>query len=368
VALTSRMLESTDDLGPHRAEWDELAVAAHQPFGSPAWALAWWDNLRPRKAKLRLVIVQEGDRLAGIVPLFSSGRSYRPLAGGLAPAEPLSRPGLEREVAAAAVATLAESVPRPATIELELHGSSPAWAELLGEAWLDGRGAWRWAKSDTPVPRVALVDDFDAWMETRSTSFRREMRRKRRKLESAGGAFRHATEGTLENDVHTFLRLHRSRLAGQGGTNLTADGIEQMLIAVGADLLPSGRFRLLCLELDGKPIAMQLLLAGGGEVSAWNTGFDEAYAKLSPVMQCMVHSIADAAERGERMMSFGPGGQDYKYRLSNDEDSLLSHVLVPPGVTYPLARCRLAPAQVRYGLSGRLSPEAKQRLRRLVHR
>lgn len=368
MVLTAHVYESPDDLGALRAEWDELAMKAQRPFAAPAWALAWWDNLRPADTRLCLVSAREGDSLAGVVPLFSSGRAYLPIGGGMAPVEPLARPGLERKVAEAAAAALAELTPRPATIELEMHGSSLDWAELLGEAWPGARGAWRWAKSETPVPRVDLGGGFEDWMKGKSSSFRREMKRKQRKLEEAGGSFRYATEETLEGDVNAFMGLHRHRLAGQGGSSLTSDRVERMLIAAGSELLASERLRLLCLELDGKPIGAQLLLAAGGEVSAWNSGFDESYAKLSPSMQCIVEALRDASERGERTMSLGPGGQDYKYRLSNGEDSLNSHVLVPHGARYPLARLRLAPKQARLGLGRRLSPETKQRLRGLIRR
>lgn len=364
--LTARVYESPGELGSARAEWDELAVAAERPLASPAWALAWWENLRPAEARLHLVFVREGNSLAGIVPLLSTGPAYLPIGSGMGPIEPLARPGLEGQVAAAAAATLVESTPQPATLELEMHGSSPDWVELLGDAWGDGRGAWRWTRSKVPVPRVDLGEGFGAWLKAKSSSFRREMKRKQRRLEEAGGSFRYTTEATLERDVEAFMRLHRHRLAGQGGSSLTSDGVERMLIAVGSELLASGRFRLLCIDVDGEPVGAQLLLAAGRELSAWNSGFDETFAKLSPSMQCIVEALRDGSERGERTMSLGPGGQDYKYRLSNGEDSLHSHVLVPRGARYPLARLRLAPQQARQAFSRRLSPDAKRRLRRVV--
>jgi CelD/BcsL family acetyltransferase involved in cellulose biosynthesis len=164
------------------------------------------------------------------------------------------------------------------------------------------------------------------------------------------------------------MRLHRQRRAGQGGTNLTADGIERMLIAVGEELIDRDRFRLLSIDLDGETIAARLLLAAGGELSAWNSGFDEAHSKLSPSMLSILAALEDASERGERVISLGPGGQHYKSSLSDWVDTLYSQVLVPPGATYPLTRLRLAPGQLRVGLSKRLSPQTKQRLRKLVPR
>lgn len=368
--LAVHIQESPGELGGLRAEWDELAVRSERPFAAPAWPLAWWDHLRPSGATMSLVIVRDGDGLAGVVPLYRRKRDYAPLGGGIAPVEPVARPGQEGAVAASARTALAQASPRPATLEIETHGSSPRWTELLAEPW-DGRegGVWRWTRLKAPVPGVDLGEEgFDQWFAGRSSTFRREMRSKRRKLDKAGGSLRFATAESLERDVCTFLRLHRQRLAGRGGTSLTADGLERMLVAVGAELLERGRFRLICIDLEGETIAAHVMLAAGRELSAWNGGFDEAHAKLSPSMQCVVEALRDASERGERTMSLGSGAQDYKYRMSNREDSLSYDVLVPRGPAFPLTRLRLVPRQLRAHAGRRLPTGAKLRLRGLVRR
>jgi CelD/BcsL family acetyltransferase involved in cellulose biosynthesis len=366
VGLSARVVQSLDELTAFRARWDELAVESQRPFAAPAWVLAWWTHLRPDGAQLRVLIFEEGDRLVGVFPLFAVGRSYRPIGGGLAPVDPLSMGGWEDRVAVDAARLLAEAEPRPRTVELESHGSAPDWAGMLSRAWGSGRGAWRRVESEVPIPCVDLGEGFEEWMGEKSSSFRRDLRRNRRKLDDAGADFRFASEETVKRDVGEFLRLHRMRLAGLGGTSLPDDGTEPMLLDVAAELLPRGRFRLLSLELEGETIASQLLLAAGREVSAWNSGFDEAHSRHSPSMQCLVHALTDASERGERTMSLGPGGQDYKYRLSNSEDCVRSSVIAPRGASYPLVRLRLAPRRARRVLADRLSPDAKRRLRRMA--
>lgn len=366
VGVAARVVNSPDGLALIRAGWDELAVASGRPFSTPAWALSWWKHLRPEGAQLRVFVVEQGDELVGVAPMYALGGAYRPLGGELAPVEPVARAGFEDRVAVATGELLATAEPSARTVELAQHGSGLDWAGMLSRVWPGGRAAWRWVEAEAPAPLVDFSDGFEAWMSGKSKSFRRDIRSSRRKLDEGGGSFRFATAETIESDVSEFLRLHRMRLADRGGTNVPAgQGVERMLVAVGRDLLPSGRFRLLCLDLDGEVIAADLLLAAGAEVSAWNSGFDEAYRDFSPIMQCLVYALADAAERGERTMSLGPGGQSYKYRLSSSEDSLRANVIVPRGRSYPLVRARLAPRQLRRALANRLSPQAKQRLRRL---
>jgi CelD/BcsL family acetyltransferase involved in cellulose biosynthesis len=368
VALSAQVIDGLDALSPYRAQWDELAVEAQRPFSSPFWALAWWRHLKPDDAQLRVVMIEECSRVAGVVPLIALGRSYHPLGGLIAPVEPLARAGSEDDVADTAAGLLASIEPRPMTLRVGEQGSAPDWAAKLARAWGGGRGAWREVRSEEPIPWVDLGEGFEDWLSHKSSSFRRDMRRNRRSLEDAGGVFRFATDETVGQDVAEFLRLHRARRAGLGGTSIPTEGADAMLLEVASALLSRGRFRLLSLELDGKVIASQLLLTAGLEVSAWNSGFDEAYRSHSPSMQCLVHALRDASERGERTMSLGPGGQDYKYRLSDTEDCLRWSVIAPRGVSYPLVRLRLAPRRLRQALGQRLSYDAKRRLRGLIGR
>ena len=366
MGVVARVVEDAEALDPVRAAWDELAVAAGRPFSAPAWALSWWEQMRPDKSRLQVVVVERDGALAGVVPLYAIGRVSRVLGAELAPAEPLAREGGEEEVAAAASEALRGVEPHARQIEIVEHGSGPAWGALLSRSSAGGRDAWRWVESAAAAPQVDFGDGFDAWMKGKSKSFRRDIRSSRRKLDESGATFRLAGEESLEVDVREFLRLHRMRLSDRGGTNIPeGEEIERMLVAVGRELLPSGRFRLLCLDLGAETIAADLLLAAGPEMSAWNSGFDEAHRELSPIMQCLVHALADSAERGERSMNLGPGSQSYKYRLATSEDRIESSVVVPRCRSYPLTRLRLFPRQARRLLAGTLSPGAKRRLRRL---
>jgi CelD/BcsL family acetyltransferase involved in cellulose biosynthesis len=365
--LRSSIAEDPAELESLWREWDALAVAESQPFAAPAWAMAWWRHLRPADARLRIILVHEGEALVGVLPLFSSGRRWMQLAHNLPGAEPLARRGAEEGVAAQAAERLAAVDPRPATIELELRRRSPNWAALLADAWPHGRGPTTRVTREEPIPRVEIDAGYDAWFDSRSSKFRGEARNKRNRVQKAGGSFRYATAETLERDVEAFLALHRSRQAGQGGTNLTDDGIARMLVEAGGDLLDEGRLRLLCLDLDAETIAVRVLVRAGDEVGMWNSGFDEAHSKLSPSVQSMLRAIADAADGRDHLgVSLGPGGQSYKYRLANADDALVTQVLLIPGRGYAAARLRLAAQQARGGLGRRLPQNVKQRIRRVA--
>jgi CelD/BcsL family acetyltransferase involved in cellulose biosynthesis len=359
--LRAGLFEDADELASHEASWDELAVRSSRPFSAPAWVMGWWRHLRPDGARLRVVLVWAGEALVGVVPLYAAGRTLRPIGDGMPAAEPLAAPARERDVAERAAALLAAAEPHPRRIELEL--GSAAWVAVLTAAWPGRRRPYGWRRGEIAVPRVEMRGGFDSWFASKGKSFRRDIRRNARRVEDAAGDFRLATVATLPADVETFLRLHRGRLAGQGGTNLEGEGVEGMLVDAGSALIEAGRFELFVLECDGAPVAVEIVLSAGRETVAWNGGFDEAFARLSPSMQCLIRVLSTASERGREEVSLGPGDQAYKYRLANRDDALRSYVLIPPGRGFLGARLRLALEQLRRAVGRRLPAGLRSRLR-----
>jgi len=340
--MIAEIVQSLAGLELLRVEWEALALAASRPYALPAWLLAWWTCMRPRHARLRVVVVRDGDDVIGIAPFYVEGSRYALLGGELASnIEPLARAGREREVADAVAGALATAHPRPSAVELTLQGDAPDWPGLLSGAW-PGHEPWQSASSSTAAPAVSLDGlDFDGWLQTKSSSFRRWTRQGRRRIDAAGATFRLADETTLERDVRRLLELHHVRREGRG-TALDGPGLEQMLVNAGRELLPAGHFRLLCLDAGEKTVGAQLLIAAGTEVAGWNGGFDASYSKWSPAMHILIEGIRDAAERGEARFDLGPGDQAYKHRLADGDRQLCSRVLLPHGRGYPLARTRFA--------------------------
>lgn len=367
MALIASVIESLEALAVLRVEWDQLALAAKAPLSAPAWVLAFWAAMSPPGASMRVIVVRRGDELVGIFPLCTEGRICLPIGKGVGEASPLAHPGMEEEVAAAIAGAIATLDPRPTTIRLEQleGGGSLDWAGMLSQAWPDGRGVWTKTDSSVGVPEVHLGDGgLEEWLAGKSGSFRREMRRKQKRLDEAGASFRFATTDSLEQDVGEFLRLHRGRLSQQGGSSLDEDGVGPMLVAAGRELLPEDRFRLLIMEVGSEAVGAQLVLAAGEEAIAWNSGFDDAYAKLSPSMQCILHVLTDAAGKGQRSFSLGPGDQEYKTRFSDSGSELVSYTLVPKGRGYARARGRIAAAAARHAARGRVAAALPQPVRR----
>ena len=371
MAIDVAVLDSPDAIEPIVAEWDRLAVDAGLPYCAPGWLMAWWRHVAPKGARLRVVVAREGDRLVGVAPFYATPWraglwTWSLLATDLSSRiEPLAEPEAVQEIARA----LAAGAPPPARIDLDGVPVDSPWPTVLRSAGPGGRHAWHFRKPAVPAPVVPLAGGtVDEWLRTRSSNFRQQMRRARRKLEKDGGTFRVAgAPEEIERDLVHFERLHNARWDWRGGSSALPPGALEMLADAGRALGPE-RFQLVSLEIDGKVINSHLFLSAGREISYWNGGFDDDFASYKPSLVGLVEAIRMGLAQGRTRFDLGPGAQEYKSRFSDQHDEVIWQSLMPRGARYVLARGLYAPAQLRYELAHRLTSTQKQQLKRLLRR
>jgi CelD/BcsL family acetyltransferase involved in cellulose biosynthesis len=354
--LEAELVTDVERLAVLSPEWDGLAVAAQLPQMSPAWVLAWWRHIAPPAATPRTVVVRDGAEIVGIAPFYvepgTGGRlDYRlpgiELAGRLAP---LALPDREWDVAEATVATLAQAEPRPDALRFEGIPLDAHWLTALRSCW---PGALRPPLRLPQVegnPLMSLQEgSFDAWLAARSSNFRGQMRRLRRRFAEAGGISRLATAETLAADAAALTRLHAMRWDGRGHSNLVDldDRFTAFTVDLGEQLLGDDRFALRVLELDGETICAQLFVGAGGTVLFVNGGWDERHASMKPSLLCLFDEVEHVFEQGARRFDLGVGEQSYKLRFSDGSAQLAWGVLMTPGARLPLTAARTAPALAR---------------------
>jgi CelD/BcsL family acetyltransferase involved in cellulose biosynthesis len=370
------VIDDEHDLTPLWQSWDDLATISSQPYCTPAWMIAWWRHARPRGAKLRTIVVHQGDRLIGIAPFFThrtvAGITRYRLLGARCSArvDLLALPGREAAVARALAGCVDRIQPRPGSILFEGVRESSPWPELLSSARSRKHPLRLASELAVDAPFVVTAEGgFEEWFAAKSKNFRQSLRRKRRHLEREGATFgRVTTEDGLERALHDLARLHRLRWDERGGSGVLVHGVERMLRDAGHDLLGLGRFDIWWIEVHGRCISSHLFLTAGSETTYWLGGFDPAWARYQPSMLALVEAIQHAFDARLARVDLGTGAQPYKLRFTDEVESVRFINAIPRGSMSALARADLLPWRARLAAAERLSPKAKRRIRGVVSR
>ena len=366
------LVTTAEDAEPYRERWDRLAVAEGAPYAAPGWMLAWWRHAAPRGARLRTVLVLDGDELVAVAPFFSDtrlgARRLRLLGAGVSGRlDVLGSPDDEGVVAGAIAEALAGTRPTVDAILFEgTPGSSP-WPAALAAAWPSTRAPRLRRTLSMPAPGLDLAPDgFESWIGLRSSHFRSRMRRGLRKLEQGGGRIRLSEPGDFHADLVAFAELHAARWRPRGGSGVVTEGVERMLLEVAPRYGAEGRLRAWCIDVDGKTVSVQLFLAAGGEVTYWLGGFDERGPRMhpGPAILSLFKEVEHAHAAGDRHLDLGGGAQPYKYEFAEREDSLEWTCLLFPTLRAPLVRAALLPLSLRVSTAKHTPVRVKRLLRR----
>ena len=328
------------DWGGAPAQWDRLAEAAGNPFATRAWLEAWWRHFGAGRELVLLACRREG-RLVAVLPLFLA--ASRPVAiarflgHGLSDElGPVCAPA-DRALAAAALAG--------APWDLLLADDVPGGFALPGARVLGRR----------PSPVVDLAaGDWEEFLAGRSRNFRREARKRERRL-ARRWRLRFRTTVTAEQlgrDLDTFFALHARRWGG--ASRAFGAGRAACPRDVAPALLEEGRLRLRFLELAGRAVAALYNLRCGVSEAAYQAGRDPAFDHFGVGTMLHLHAIRDALADGLREYRLLRGGEPYKLRLAQRD----------PGVrTLALARgARGAVALAGLGATRALPRRARRRL------
>ena len=309
-----------DDLRAIKAEWGRLwaAVPDASPFQSPAWLLAWAEVYAP--GRCRAAALWRDGKLAALVPAFLWEGSL--LLAGTGPSDHHSAlfvPGAEAAACELLVA-LAHGTPEPfSRIDLQqLSPDSPvASVKLEGFTVADHVG------DPCLFLRLHGAEGMAAVPKRICSNWRYAMRR----LEREGArleivAPEQAAEATAE-----LARLHAIRWRAEGEDGVLADEFaERHLSRAIPELAGAGLLRMHRLRHREETVAILLAMRGVQSTCYYLSGFDPAWASLSPGTALIGAAIAQAAAEGCTGFDFLRGEEEYKYRWGAEDRPRLRRV------------------------------------------
>lgn len=311
--------------------WSELAAASTNVFLTPEWARTWWTHFGRGRDAVTLELGTEA-LLVGCVSGPPRMRTLRLLGHG--PADELGvavDPTRRAETARIFGRALRDVEDCDVFVGEQLAGDVD---------WPSAVEARVIARISSPV--IELLGGWDAYLATRSSHFRTQLRRIRRDMGSV--EIRCATEpDRLDSDLDAFFALHRRR-HGSGNAFSSPAG-EAFHRDFARAAFARGWLALWLLESEGRAVAGIYALRFGGAVSMYQSAA-LADGPRSAGTALLAHVVEETANAGLAEYRFLRGGEDYKLRWATRDDGLqtVAAGLSAGGrVLASLAGCGLSP-------------------------
>jgi CelD/BcsL family acetyltransferase involved in cellulose biosynthesis len=330
AGLAVDVLTSAEAFAELAPEWNRLHAEATlaSVFNSWIWQFQWWQAYGGSQP-LRLLVAREGERVAGILPLYLQRarvlgvpvRVARFVGTGGDTAPDDLGPIVARGEEAAAAPALARAALRLRGIDAwrfsDLDPGSPFPAALRAAAGELGR-----ASAAGTAVRIALVElpaTWEAFLHSLGRDRRWQLRRSRRRVAERHRArfFVWEDAARLDAAIDRLAQLHRLRWAQAGGKHAFRSGeYFQFHRGVMHALLARRSLRLYCLEIDDAIRAMLYCFRFRNRIYLMQSGFDPALARLGIGKVLLGYALQHAIEEGNEAWDFLRGEHRYKDELA----------------------------------------------------
>lgn len=308
-------------------DWNRLLEVSpvHVPFLRHEYQEIWWQTRGGGEwpeAELAVVTARQEGALVGIAPLFSAAnRENKPalmLLGSIEISDYLdilARPEYLDEFASGLLDFIGE-LGSPSWQVLDWYNlleTSPTLPALESAARQRG---WAYqAEACYHAPYIKIPGDWDAYLAAIDKKQRHEIRRKMRRLETAGVPSRWYIvddPAQLDAEIQAFLDL--MAMDPEKAAFLTPPMRTQMQTLLRC-AFEEDCLQLAFLEIDGKKAAAYYNFDYLNTIWVYNSGLDPAFREYSPGWVLLGYLLQWANENQRREFDFLRGQEDYKYRF-----------------------------------------------------
>jgi CelD/BcsL family acetyltransferase involved in cellulose biosynthesis len=336
-----RRLTLVDTLAAELPEWESSipGASAATPMQSRPWVLACAESF-VGDGRLNVILIEDAGGVAAVAPLIR--RASFPAVNELLGARELSEPSdflFRDENALAALMRVLSREAAPLLVHRMLTGSSSIAAL---RAAFHGKGLVV-SRPGNNCPHIALEAGAGSADHLLSSRLRSDLRRAQRKAES---------HGTVSYEIHTprtaqeFLPLYEQALEveaagwkGRGGSALARNARQRGFFRrYGVLASEAGILRLAFMRINGTLAAMQYAVQWNGAFWLLKIGYDEDYARLSPGMLLIQHTLQYACREGLRSYEFLGSAETWTQRWTTAERTTARIAVYPFG---PAGMCTL---------------------------
>ena len=358
--LSVRALTDASAIAQIGATWDALVegMPRPSPYLLSGWVRAWLEE-SSFASQPYVVLAERGNDLVGIAPfaIQRHGRTSIAMFAGAhesALGDVLLAPGEPPETARALLGAL----PASGADALDVFGlpASSALAEAAGSRMR--------VIERVEAPVTEMPEGWDeAYVRHTSSNRRNQDRRRERQLGELGNLETSlATDAeTVRKDLPAAFELHRMRWQGRpDGSTFGLPAGQRFQQAALPQLADEGRFAMLTLRLDGRPVAFHSWFVIGSSIYLHRNAFDGDLSRYAPGLVALRRSLAAASERGARRVEYLGGAEQFKRDLADRFEPLYQGIGLARG---PAGHAYVARTQFVIALRRRL--KRSERLHRL---
>ena len=311
-------IEVHDSVDAIAEEWEDLADRARAaPYLRPGWMGAWWRCFG--RGRLVVIALRGADGLEAVMPLEARGRDLWSLSNEETPrfGPVIAERGLEHKLGQALFARAGRSV--------RLGWLSAEDAASLAVAAVHGNYRTSTALA-AATPFVALSGDWESFLAEMKPDRRRQLRRRRRRLEEMGEVTLDVRDGTeqLDRSLTEFIEIEGSGWKGEAGTAIRS---QQALTSFYEEVIrwaaERGELRLAFLRVDGRAIAAHLYLQSFEVLYRFKSGYDEDWSKQAPGMLLTGAMLERSFDERLKLYDFLGGGESHKLDWQADARPLV---------------------------------------------
>jgi CelD/BcsL family acetyltransferase involved in cellulose biosynthesis len=323
-------------------EWEALLAPGARPFDLHCWHTAWWRAFGNGR-ELAICTVRDGGTLAGVFPLLRRGRELEALANvhsnGFRPFA--SGPEAMNELIDAAL--------QGATgLTLTEMWDGDAYVDPLA-AGVRNAGMMPLFETGSVSPIVDTSGDLDIWVTQHNSSWKKRLRRYRRKMyKDYEATFEIARlPADLEAELVEGFELEESGWKGRAGTAIVSrPDTEAFYRELATAFHARDELRLSRIALDGKPVAFSFCIEHGGSLYSLKAGYDESFRKIVPGLVMQVSIVEACFERGLDAYELLGEQTEWKAKLATSQRShstLRAYRRHPAGLARYTYRAALRP-------------------------
>lgn len=333
-------IASREQFEAFREEWNHLALAMKRPsfFCSWEWIHTWWRHFG-KQYDLRILLILEGEKLAGILPLarskFRPGMTMFParilMLCGSRELYPDHMDFIGGEDGGIAALTAGFDFLMRTQCDWDLiHLSHIGEDSLIMKYFENNPGQ---VKKASVSPFIALNGGFDEFLKRFSRKHRYNLNRQQKKLYTEQEVIfsygKAGSENGIVKDLTELFRLHKMRKDNVGiKSTFAAEKIAKFHIDLAKEIAPKGWLRMSSLKKGNQIIAMNYGFTFGGSFNFYQSGLDPDWESQSVGATLLMETIREAMAEGCKEFDFLRGDEEYK-RLWTKEGRILFDVLIP---------------------------------------